>query len=401
MLKKILKISSIFMLLAIITIIILTWFFPVRIADGRLLGYSGNEGEYLFFQYQNIPVRNDGPYLLKENNVLKALYVNGDGVSPSKLLQQRIKNNIEISVDNNIKTKFIVPLRKNYKRSNLIFPNPKKLLAISDLEGEFDIMVKLLQANGVIDNSLNWVYGSGHLVLIGDMVDRGNNVVPLLWLIYKLEAEAKLAGGDIHFILGNHERYLLDGRTKSVNRKYYGTFRTTGMSQRELWSKKSELGRWLRSKPVMIKIGSTLFLHAGISPKILSLKPTLKSIDKEAEKKFAIGDAIRRTIKDNVIHDAGGIIFYRGLAMSDGNNSNKKASNEHVDQILKEFKVKRIAIGHTIAEHVGYNYEGRIIRVDVDHSDEVSEGLFIKNDSLWRVNDKGNKFILEKVNNLD
>ena len=31
-----------------------------------------------------------------------------------------------------------------------------------------------------------------HLVLIGDMVDRGNNVVPLLWLIYK-EAEAKLA----------------------------------------------------------------------------------------------------------------------------------------------------------------------------------------------------------------
>jgi len=60
------------------------------------------------------------------------------------------------------------------------------------------LWVHLLQVNGVIDHALNWSYSSGHLVLIGDMVDRGNNVVPLLWLIYKLEGEAKLAGGDVH-----------------------------------------------------------------------------------------------------------------------------------------------------------------------------------------------------------
>ena len=55
------------------------------------------------------------------------------------------------------------------------------------------------------------------------------------------------------FILGNHERYLLDGRVKSAAKKYYGTFRTTGMSSRELWPENSELGMWLRSKPVMLK----------------------------------------------------------------------------------------------------------------------------------------------------
>ena len=402
MLKKILKIITALILLTIISIVVFTCFFPVRIADGRILGYSKNEGEYLFLQYQNIPVHHDGPYLLDNNNNKRsALYVNGDGITPSKFLQKEIENSIEIFVDNNAETKFIVPLRKNYKRSKLIIPNPKKLLAISDLEGEFDIMVKLLQANDVIDNSLNWSYGSGHLVLIGDMVDRGTNVVPLLWLIYKLEAEAKLAGGNVHFILGNHERYLLDGRTKSANSKYYGTFRTIGMSQRELWSKKSELGRWLRSKPVMLKIGNTLFLHAGVSPKILNLHPTLQSIDKEAEHNFAIGDVIRRTINDHVIHDADGIIFYRGLARNKGDDFSKKASDEHVKQILKEFKVDRIAIGHTIAEHVGYDYDGKVIRVDVHHSAKVSEGLFIENDSLWRVNDKGNKSMLKQVSNLD
>jgi hypothetical protein len=56
-----------------------------------------------------------------------------------------------------------------------------------------------------VDNdSLDWTYGSGYLVLIGDMVDRGTNVVPLLWLIYKLEAQAQLARGNIHYILGSN-----------------------------------------------------------------------------------------------------------------------------------------------------------------------------------------------------
>ena len=399
MLKKILKISGVFILLVIILIIVFTCVFPVRIADGRLLGYSGNDGEYLFLQYQNIPVRHDGPYLLEENNIRRALYVNGDDRAPSELTEKEVKNSIEVTVDNDEETKFTVPLRKDHQRSELTIPNPKKLLAISDLEGEFDVMVNLLQVNGVIDNSLSWNYNSGHLVLIGDMVDRGNNVIPLLWLIYKLEAEAKLAGGAVHYILGNHERYLLDGRTKSVNRKYFGTYRTTGMSQRELWSKKSELGRWLRSKPVMLKIGSTLFTHAGVSPEVLSSHPTLQSIDKEVEKNFVIGNVTRRTIENHVIHDANGIIFYRGLAKD--NKASDKASNEHVEQVLKEFKVDRIAIGHTISEQVGYDYDGKVIRVDVNHSGEVSEGLFIENDSLWRVNSNGTKYKLEQINNLD
>ena len=78
---------------------------------------------------------------------------------------------------------FKVSLRKDYPRSELSIPSPKKLFAISDLEGEFDTMVHLLKANGIMDEALNWSYGSGHLVLIGDMVDRGTNVVPLLWLL--------------------------------------------------------------------------------------------------------------------------------------------------------------------------------------------------------------------------
>lgn len=139
----------------------------------------------LLLEYQNIPVRKDGPYVLIDNGKRHAIYINGDGKTPSKVLRKKIINEIEVIVDNDAGTQFTVPLRKDYQRSKLNIPSPKKLFAISDLEGEFDAMVHLLQANGILDNALNWSYGSGHLVLIGDMVDRGKNVVSLLWLIYK------------------------------------------------------------------------------------------------------------------------------------------------------------------------------------------------------------------------
>jgi len=42
-------------------------------------------------------------------------------------------------------------------------------------------------------------------------MDRGNDVMPVLWMIYKLENEAIIKGGRVHFILGNHEGMNIQG----------------------------------------------------------------------------------------------------------------------------------------------------------------------------------------------
>ena len=201
-------------------------------------------------------------------------------------------------------------MRDNYPSSELSYPGTEKLLAISDFEGNFDAMFDLLLANNVINQKLKWTFGTGHFVIVGDMVDRGTNVVPLFWLIYKLEAEAELAGGKLHYVLGNHEKYLLDGIIGSVADKYYGTFRSTDMSQRELWSEKTVLGRWLRSKPVLLKIGDNLFVHGGISPEVLKTNPTLDSIDKELQNLFVEADTINTTISSSVLEGSMGLLFY-------------------------------------------------------------------------------------------
>ena len=44
---------------------------------------------------------------------------------------------------------------------------------MSDPHGRLDCVIDLLQGNRVIDSGLHWSFGSGRLVVIGDIADRG------------------------------------------------------------------------------------------------------------------------------------------------------------------------------------------------------------------------------------
>ena len=55
----------------------------------------------------------------------------------------------------------------------------------------------MLQAHRVVDATLRWSFGKGQLLILGDVFDRGPNHTEILWLLYKLEAEAAKAGGMI------------------------------------------------------------------------------------------------------------------------------------------------------------------------------------------------------------
>lgn len=85
------------------------------------------------------------------------------------------------------------------------------LLVLADTHGEYAIVVDFLKAQGVIDERLRWAFGNGHLAVAGDMLDRGAHQIEILWLLYKLEAEASAAGGRLHVLIGNHEALVLRG----------------------------------------------------------------------------------------------------------------------------------------------------------------------------------------------
>ena len=351
----------------------------IRFSNGVLLGVK--KGELYLFEYDIPAINRDGPYIFNQDGKRYSLNVLGnDHNMMPEVIQTPVEKSINVIVDSAKQTQFSVPLRDQYSRAELNIPSPKKILVVSDLEGKFEQMVQLLTANGVINQSLNWTFGTNHLVLNGDMVDRGENVLPMLWLIYKLESEAKLVGGAVSYILGNHERYLLLGATKSVAKKYFATMRATGLSQAELWGDNTELGRWLRTKPVAMKIGENLFMHGGISPQALAMEPTLQSLDTEAEHNFLQGSSLQLRISDSILHAETGVLFYRGLIQE------PKPELSHIDSLLKHFAVKRIVIGHTLVDTISADYEGKVLRTSSrKNSDSYTEALMLEGDNVWKI----------------
>ncbi len=268
---------------------------------------------------------------------------------------------------------------------------PDKMLIISDIEGNFKGFKSILLGNKIIDNNLNWTFGSNHLVLVGDFFDRGLNVTECLWLIYKLENEAEKEEGKIHFILGNHELMNLKGELKYVRDKYYENADTLKLDYGQWYANNSELGRWLRTKNGVEKIGDYLFVHAGIS-KNLSHKYSLEEINANIRKSIDKSFAEEKEHRDNAFIGIESPLWYRGIAKKDENQAD-------IEKTLGNYKASKMIIGHTIFEEIQYLYNERVITIDLEHkanSDkEKMFALWFENNSFKITNQNGIKKALK------
>lgn len=162
------------------------------------------------------------------------------------------------------------------------------------------------------------------------------------------------------------------------------------MTPSELWSQQSVIGDWLRTKPALIKIGKTLFTHAGISPRVLEITANLTEIDKKLQESFLLGNSIQRTLERDIVHGGDGVLFYRGLAKDMTHYGlYKQADQAFVDKMLLEFSAERIAIGHTIVDNIDAYYNGKVLRVDVDHTNNDSQALLYTDSQWYRLHQDG------------
>jgi hypothetical protein len=185
----------------------------------------------------------------------------------------------------------------------------ERVVAVGDIHGEFDGFVGILRAAGLIDESQHWVGGDATLVQTGDFTDRGRDVRRVMDLLMALQEEARSAGGRAIVLMGNHEQLNLAGelRPEYVTAEICAAFAEEGSEARRTdayrewvkWQEKNpyfpprseeqwrELyplgyfeyldaigpegayGRWMRTLPVAVKVGDTVFLHGGIGPKYL------------------------------------------------------------------------------------------------------------------------------------
>ena len=279
-----------------------------------------------------------------------------------------------ISIYANSEFQFEVGLREEHPSTAPVLGPVDTILVSSDIEGNYQAFVSLLEGNGVIDASKNWIYNDNHLVLIGDMLDRGDQVLQVLWLIYKLEAEAQSAGGGVHYILGNHEQMNLRSKfrpqnTAYVHPEYMRHASALGIPYQEWFEPNAELGRWLRSKNAILSIDSILFLHGGISKKTAGLQLSIEEINETIRTSMStVSEDMDRSAA--ILHSADGPLWYRGMA-------NQNMSQNSVNKLLRAMQAKQSVIGHTIVHghHIQPLYNDKLIPIDLHHTATYKQGI--------------------------
>lgn len=281
-------------------------------------------------------------------------------------------------------------------KSNLIsrpgtaqkYKGVSNMVVISDIHGQYDLMVELLKNHGVLNENLNWNFGKGHLVINGDILDRGEKVTEILWLAYKLEYQALKAGGRLHFLVGNHELMVLRDDLRYLHEKYVKAAQIMGISIEELYGFNSVLGHWIRQRPAIVTINDLLFVHAGISPELIQRKMTAKSVNKMFFENI-LGPYPPKVKKEDdfwFLMESNGPVWFRGY-FNEG-----EVSLKDVEESLAYFKSNHIIVGHTSFETVSSHFGGKVIGVDSSvKNGEDGEVLIVENGIFFRGLKNGEK----------
>jgi hypothetical protein len=371
--NRMIKVAAIFA-----SVIILAWAMPEP--PKKSIIHSGTE-----------VITIDGPYLLYRGDSLFVHYIDSANKkitlrSSQWSLAEKDKVQLEINSDEPGKT-FTVKLKQKHVPEKSVYGKAKKMMVISDIEGNFQAMRKLLQGNGIMDDAFRWTFGDGHLVLVGDFVDRGMMVTEVLWLIYSLESQAEASGGKVHFVLGNHEVMNMNGDFNYVQPRYMAHADSMKVSYLSLFGAQSELGRWMASKNVSERIGNVLFTHGGYSTYMNLVQMDLKKINDTARLYYTDTSYNYPGIYSELIFSEDGPFWYRGYY-----HGEKRASKEQVDSTLTFYDCRYIVTGHTVvAKEISSFFQGKVINVDMAHSKGYSEGLWIENNKFLRVNAGGEK----------
>lgn len=322
----------------------------------------------------------DGPYVFRHDANLEAVWVcDGKAVRRELPITQSTTTVAPVCGFN---TPLAIPANPPHTMiaSTATLAKGARIVALSDIHGQYDVMMQLLRANGIINATGHWNSGHDTLVITGDVFDRGPKVTEAFWQLFQLQQEAQAAGGAVHFLLGNHETMVLYEDLRYVNAKYKQVAELLGKSYPALYGADTVIGGWLRTRPQMLKLGNTLFLHGGIAPENLDLVEHLDATNAAYDASIGHPKAeVKKNPATKRLYDGKrSPIWYRGYF-------NGELSTAEVSSLVKKLGLSRIVVGHTTMGEVVSFHDNKIIAIDSGiKRGKAGQLLFIENGKLSR-----------------
>jgi hypothetical protein len=251
------------------------------------------------------------------------------------------------------------------------FPGPVRLVAIGDLHGDLAASRAALRLAGAIGPRDEWTGKKLVVVQTGDRIDRGDDDRKILDLFATLRAKAKLHGGAVHALNGNHETMNVELDFRYVTPGAYAPFADiVGSAPKALLERFEPAARGrvaafhpggpyalrLAAENTIAIVGDTVFVHGGLLPE--HVRYDVGRINAEISA-WMRGESSSTPAS---VRDQAAPIWTRAY----GEGQLGETVCRTAQAALEALRVRRMVIGHTVQKSgISSACDGRIWRIDV------------------------------------
>jgi hypothetical protein len=275
---------------------------------------------------------------------------------------------------------------------------PERLVVIGDLNAQAESLVRLLRGLRLIRKSGAWCGGRTVLVQLGDVPNRGPGARASMEILLRLAPEARAAGGDVVWLLGNHEvlsvlrheayvsaeEYLefatpleleqfYEARAEAVQRMLIARASQLGhipplggelkaweelhapgqLAYRAAMGAEGSYGRAIRRLPIAVRFGPLLFVHAGLSPEWATVG--LDGLERSARITWAEEPEFYAELDpDGILRDPEGPLWHREYCLGAG-----RVVRDELLSALELTEARQMVVGHTRSDAVKPSAAGR------------------------------------------
>jgi hypothetical protein len=280
----------------------------------------------------------------------------------------------------------------NIKKQPSVLPAVDRIIVLGDVHGDWDMLMKTLKVAKLIpsdfyewnpDDKAKWTGKDTVVVQVGDQIDRcryngvscdlpqatnpdENSDWKILQFFTALHKEAEKTGGAVYSLMGNHELMNVLGDMRYVS--YQGIigfgdkdiendeerFKDGDEKRKQLFAPGNKISNFLAcTRQMSLIIGSNLFVHAGIIPKIAK-KYSVENLNELMS--LYLWKKITKTKYNDIFQSSTVSPLWTRVYGKMG--LNKYSSNTRTENIKKKcdtyltplkeiYKVDKLYVGHT------------------------------------------------------
>jgi hypothetical protein len=269
-------------------------------------------------------------------------------------------------------------------------PPVKRIIAIGDIHGDLNLAIRSFKLANLIDDNHNWIADPPDTVVVqvGDQIDScrpipnvyecRKNKYPddkaddmnIIKFFDDMHKTASAVGGAVYSLLGNHELMNAQGIFKYVSYENYYNFKYEDdakniyegpKGRRSVFKPGGSVANKLAcSRPSILIIGSTMFVHAGLLP-VLVKKMDFMGFDDNVKLKY-LNAIVRKWLlhklseknddiksKNLIVDDLKISPFWTRIYGNIPENADLNSSEcfTSVKKILQVYKIGQLVVGHT------------------------------------------------------